>query len=106
MKNLNEKLFTEISSQEAEVIQGGSKFTGYDSGGYEDEVKADRGIPNLKHPNTIEQVYITEGKWQLYDSDDYKNPIGDPIGPTDGKWLYLPKNQRDKANSILNLKDA
>jgi hypothetical protein len=103
MTTLNKELFTEVSSTEAEVIQGGYKFTGYDYGGYGTVAQADRGIPDMKYPNTMEQVYITEGKWQLYDSDNYKNPIGDPIGPTNGKYYYLPKGVRDKANSVLKV---
>ena len=101
--NLNKQLFTDISSEQAEMIHGGYKFTGYDYGGKGVVAQADRGIPNLKYPNTIEQVYITEGKWQLYDSDNYKNPIGDPIGPTNGKYYLLPQALRDRANSVLKV---
>jgi hypothetical protein len=103
MSNTDKEIFTELSVAEASMIQGGYKFTGYDYGGHGTVAQADRGIPNLKYPNTIEQVYITEGKWQLYDSDNYKNPIGDPIGPTNGQWFVLPGNLRDRANSVLKV---
>jgi hypothetical protein len=100
--NLNEQLFTDITSEQAEIIQGGYKFTGYDIDKYGTVAQADRGIPDLKYQNTIDYVYITEGKWQLYGSDNYKNPIGDPIGPTNG-WKELPKGLKDRANSVLKV---
>jgi hypothetical protein len=101
--NLNEQLFTDISSEQAELIQGGYAFLGFDSDKREFIAQADSGIPNLKNPNAIDRVYITEGKWQLYDSDNYINPIGDPIGPTSGSGFLLPKGQRDRANSLKRI---
>lgn len=104
--NLNNQLFTELSSIEAEVIQGGEykfKFYGYDDEGSRFVAQADRGIPDMKYPNTMDQVFITEGKWQLYDSDNYKNPIGKEIGSTNGQWYSLPNSLKNKANSILKV---
>jgi hypothetical protein len=97
----NKELFTELSLTESEIFQGGYKFTGYDfDEGRGVVAQADRGLPNLKHPNTIDSVYITEGKWQLYNSNDYTDPIGGAIGPG---WHFFTGKRKNTANSFLKV---
>jgi hypothetical protein len=96
--SLNEQLFTELSSTEAELIQGGWDFTGYD--GYNKSGKvlaqANFGIPDLKYPNRISSVHITGGEWTLYRKDNYKDPI---VTLTPETWnLYGSYN--NSTNSI------
>jgi Beta/Gamma crystallin len=71
--NLNEQLFTDISSEQAAMIQGGFNFVGYDGENLQGPVlaRADRGIPNLKSQG-ISSFTIESGKWKLYDLPNYK----------------------------------
>lgn len=71
--NLNEQLFTDISSEQAEMIQGGFNFVGYDGENLQGPIiaQADRGIPNLKSEK-MSSFTIESGKWRLYDLPDYR----------------------------------
>jgi hypothetical protein len=81
--NLNEQLFSEISSKEAEVIQGGYNFTGYrykkEEGGDNREViaQADFALPELKFDNQMDYVNIESGTWRLYSGSNYSGKYKD-----------------------------
>jgi hypothetical protein len=97
----NQELITELSADQAAKLVGGYKFIGYDfDTGLGIIAEADRGIPDLKYPDKIDAVYIFEGKWQLFDSDDYLDPIGDPIGPG---VHYFTGKRKNTANSLLKV---
>jgi hypothetical protein len=74
MTNLNKQLFTELAPTEAEVIQGGYNFTGYDYvNSNENRViaQADFALPELKYDNQMDYVNIESGTWRLYDGSNY-----------------------------------
>jgi hypothetical protein len=84
--NLNEELFTDLSSTEAEAIQGGWDFTGYDEPNQKGKVigVANFALPELgEFDNRMESVNITGGTWRLYDGSNYN---GDYIELSKGKY--------------------
>lgn len=97
---LNEELFAELAPAEAEVIQGGWNFEGYDwrNGKGGRLAAANFALPRLKYPNDISSVKITRGVWALYDEPYYKRLIA-LLGP--GKWnLNLSNNRTESLRKI------
>lgn len=86
-ENLNEQLFTDISYEQAEMIQGGYNFEAWNLpeppcsipslGPYIDHATtptiaaADRGLPKLAADNKISHIHIKEGTWRVYDKPNY-----------------------------------
>jgi Beta/Gamma crystallin len=98
---LNEELFAELAPAEAEVIQGGWNFEGYDlwygEGGR--LAAANFALPKLKFPNDISSVKINSGVWALYDEPYYRDRLV-VLGP--GKWNLLP-GLNNKTESLRKL---
>jgi hypothetical protein len=97
--SLNEQLFTDLSSTEAEVIQGGWDLIAYDGyyGTGKVLAKTNSGIRNLKYPNRISSIRIKEGNWALYNKDNYRDRIR-TLGP--GNWNLLG-GLNNSINSLL-----
>jgi hypothetical protein len=76
INNLNEQLFTELTSAEGEVIQGGKNFTGYDYVSADKNrvvAEADFALPTIpRGDNEMDYVYIQSGTWKLYADANYK----------------------------------
>jgi Beta/Gamma crystallin len=101
LDNLNEQLFTDISSEQAEMIQGGFNFVGYDGENLNGAIlaRADRGIPKLKSEG-ISSYTIESGKWRLYDLQDYK---GSYIEVGKGSYTLKGNAFNNKISSILKV---
>lgn len=96
--NLNEQLFTDISSEQAEMIQGGYNFVGYDGEKLQGPIlaQADSRIPNLKSEG-ISSFTISSGTWRLYDLPNYEGSYTE-----NGKGTYTLKGNalNNKISSI------
>jgi hypothetical protein len=91
-----DELFTDLAPAQAEVIQGGWNFEGYDwwNLGGKRLAAANFALPKLKYPNDISSVRIRRGKWALYDEPYYVRLIA-LLGP--GVWNLTSSNNRTES---------
>lgn len=75
-----DELFTELTPEAAEVIQGGHEGDGYhftaygydDNGNYKILAQANEYIKYPVYDNKYTDIYITDDKWRVYDNEGFQ----------------------------------
>ena len=110
INSLNEKLFTELNSTEAELIQGGWDFEGWRDIRYSTNNKriaaANSGLEYLTYNDQMSFINVRSGKWRLYEDAHYQGKYRDfkpgKYNLTDYSW-YQGGNMNDRVSSLRRI---